>query len=317
MGRPVILDCDTGTDDALAIAVAALHPDLDLLGVTTVWGNHEIAHTTDNTLRVLDHLGFADVPVHAGLAGPYAGRDPALPGGRSDLPPTLDLPDPTRSVTSTDAVGWLVETLRGATEPVALVATGPWSNLAAALAGDPRLLDHVDPLVLLGGAHQRPGVTRWAERNVWCDPRAAADVLAVAGEATTVVVTMDATYAALLDTDDVAAWTALGTTGGSLAADLMTERIGWYRRDPELAARGAAPLHDPLAVAVLLDPDVVATVAARVVVVTDPGELQGRTAIDLTPAGAALRVALDADSAMYRTLLTRAFARSGPGSGRT
>ena len=309
MGRPVILDCDTGTDDALAIALAALHPELDLLGVTTVWGNHEVANTADNTLRVLDHLGFLDVPVHAGLAGPYAGRDPALPGGRADLPATLDLPAPTRAVSSTDAVGWLVETLGAATEPVALVATGPWSNLAAALAVDPRLLEHVDPLVLLGGAHRHAGVTRWAERNVWCDPRAAAAVLAAAGATTTVVVTMDATFAALLDTDDAAGWAALGTRAGTLAADLMTQRIEWYRRDPELAGRGAAPLHDPLAVALLVAPDVVTTHRAQVGVETRPGERQGETRVDLTPRGAVLDVALDADSAAYRDILTSAFSR--------
>jgi inosine-uridine nucleoside N-ribohydrolase len=317
VARPVILDCDTGTDDALAIALAALHPDLDLLGVTTVWGNHEVTHTADNTLRVLDHLGFVDVPVHAGLAGPYAGRTPALPGGRSDLPPTLELPEPTRPVTSTDAVGWLVETLRAAPDPVALVATGPWSNVAAALARDPRLLDHVDTLVLLGGAHRRAGVTPWAERNVWCDPSAASVVLAAAGATTTVLVTMDATYAVPLDEGDVATWAALGTRAGTLAAGLMTDRIAWYRRDPEMAARGAAPLHDPLAVAVLSDPDVVTTARAAAVVESAEGEQQGRTRFDFTPGGAALEVALGADSATYRTLLTWAFSHDQPGSVRT
>ncbi len=236
MARPVILDCDTGTDDAVAIALAALHPDLDLLGVTTVWGNHELRHTTDNTLRVLDHLGFTDVPVHAGLAGPYAGRDPAVPGGRADLPPTLDLPEPTRPVASTDAVGWLVETLRAAAGPVALVATGPWSNVAAALVRDPRLLTHVDPLVLLGGAHRQAGVTPWAERNVWCDPGAAAAVLAAGVATTTVLVTMDATFGVPLDRADVASLGALGTPAGTLAARLLSDRIEWYSRDPELAA---------------------------------------------------------------------------------
>lgn len=317
MARPVILDCDTGTDDAVAIALAALHPDLDLLGVTTVWGNHELRHTTDNTLRVLDHLGFTDVPVHAGLAGPYAGRDPAVPGGRADLPPTLDLPEPTRPVASTDAVGWLVETLRAAAGPVALVATGPWSNVAAALVRDPRLLTHVDPLVLLGGAHRQAGVTPWAERNVWCDPGAAAAVLAAGVATTTVLVTMDATFGVPLDRADVASLGALGTPAGTLAARLLSDRIEWYSRDPELAARGAAPLHDPLAVAVLVEPGAVLTRPARVVVATGPGERQGQTTFDLTPAGAALQVALGADSAAYRTLLTRAFSRSEAGSGRT
>ncbi len=92
MAIPVILDCDTGTDDAVAIMLAALHPDLDLLGVTTVWGNHDVRHTTDNTLRVLDHVGRGDVPVHAGANAPFRPRISPLPSGRPELPPVLDLP---------------------------------------------------------------------------------------------------------------------------------------------------------------------------------------------------------------------------------
>src|SRR5918992_1275653 len=183
--------------------LAALHPDLDLLGVTTVWGNHEVRHTTDNTLRVLDHLGFTEVPVHAGLAGPYAARPVPLPSGRDDLRPVLDLPAPTRPAGPGPAVDWLVETLRAATEPVALVATGPFSNLAEIVAADPAAMEVVDPLVLLGGSHARPGVTRWAERNVWCDPAAAAAVLAAPARRI-VMVGMDATFAVPLTSADVA-----------------------------------------------------------------------------------------------------------------
>ena len=199
VGRPVILDCDTGTDDALAIALAALHPELDLLGVTTVWGNHEVAHTADNTLRVLDHLGFVDVPVHAGLAGPYAGRDPALPGGRADLPATLDLPEPTRPVTSTDAVGWLVETLAGGDrtrgpggdgsveQPRGRAGQRPAPARARRPAGPPRWSPSACRRHALGGAER---LVRPARRGCRaCGGRGDDDV----------VVTMDATFAALLD----------------------------------------------------------------------------------------------------------------------
>ena len=86
---PVILDCDTGTDDAVAIMLAALHPDLDLLGVTTVWGNHDVAHTTDNSLRVLDLVGRGGIGVHPGRNAPLRPRLEELPSGRADLPATL------------------------------------------------------------------------------------------------------------------------------------------------------------------------------------------------------------------------------------
>jgi inosine-uridine nucleoside N-ribohydrolase len=312
VSRPVILDCDTGTDDAVAIALAALHPDIELLGVTTVWGNHEVAHTTDNTLRVLDHLGFAGVPVHAGLAGPYAGREPPLPGGRADLPPTLDLPTPTRDPDSHDAVGWLVDTVRTAGEAVTLVATGPWSNLAAAVTADPELLGRLDRLVLLGGTRARPGVTRWAERNVWCDPRAADTLIGAARQAGTelLVITMDATFSAPLDSTDVAALDGLGTPAATMTARLLAERIEWYRRDPAMAALGAAPVHDALAVAALIDPAVVTGVPAGLAVVTEPGEQQGRVVCDLTPADGVLTLALAADSPTYRRVLSSALART-------
>src|SRR5688572_13599360 len=147
MAIPVILDCDTGTDDAVAIMLAALHPGLDLLGVTTVWGNHDIAHTTDNTLRVLDHVGRGAVPVHAGADGPFRPRIAPLPGGRPDLAPVLDLPAPRGVAGEGTAVEWLVQTLRAATEPVCVVPTGPLTNIAAAVTADPGIVGAVDRLV--------------------------------------------------------------------------------------------------------------------------------------------------------------------------
>src|SRR6185436_4674225 len=106
MAIPVILDCDTGTDDAVAIMLAALHPGLDLLGVTTVWGNHDVRHTTDNTLRVLDHVGRGNVPVHAGANAPFRPRISPLPSGRPDLASVLDLPAPRSVAADSDAVEW-------------------------------------------------------------------------------------------------------------------------------------------------------------------------------------------------------------------
>jgi inosine-uridine nucleoside N-ribohydrolase len=305
---PVILDCDTGTDDALAIALAVLHPDLDLLGVTTVWGNHEVRHTTDNSLRVLDHLDRGDVPVHAGLAGPFVPRVSPLPAGRADLPTTLDLPAPRSPAAPGPAVDWLLETLRATTAPVAVVATGPFSNLAALLVADPSVAAAIGPLVLLGGTHRHPGVTRWAERNVWCDPAAAAVVLS-AGVEDVVMIGMDATFAAALDEHDARGFAALGSRAGDLAARLLTERIAWYRRDLDLAARRAAPLHDPLAVAYLVEPAVVTLMSTRCEVETRDPVRVGQTAFDLDPGEHALRVALDADRAEFARLLTSTYVR--------
>jgi inosine-uridine nucleoside N-ribohydrolase len=302
MGIPVVLDCDTGTDDAVAIMLAARHPDLDLLGVTTVWGNHDVRHTTDNTLRVLDHVGRADVPVHAGADAPYRPRLGPLPSGRADLPPELDLPPARRHPEAQPAVRWLLRTLHRSARPVTLVATGPLTNLAAALEADPAVVDVVDRLVVLGGAHRHPGVTPYAERNVWSDPEAAAAVLA-AGFQRATLVTMDATFSAPLTRADADRIAASDTPAAHAAASFVRERIRWYRRDATMAAAGAAPLHDPLAVACLVDPAVVGTLPASVAVETRDPATYGATSLVLDPPRPTLEVALTADHARYLDLL--------------
>lgn len=300
---PVVLDCDTGTDDAVAILLAALHPGLDLLGVMTVWGNHDVRHTTDNSLRVLDLVGRGDVGVHPGRNEPFRPRTEELPSGRADLPPTLDLPDPS-SAAGDEAVEWLVTTLRNATEPVALVTTGPLTNLAAVLAADRSITRAVGRLVVLGGTHRRPGVTDHAERNVWCDPEAAADVLA-APFRDVLLVTMDATFSAALTASDAARLRALGTPAGRAAASFVDARIDWYRRDPAMAALGAAPLHDPLAVAALVEPDLLTTVRASVQVERSDPARYGATRFAAEPDERSGRVcvAVRADRARYVALL--------------
>lgn len=311
MTRPVILDCDTGTDDAVAIMLAALHPGLELLGVTTVFGNLPVANTTDNTLRVLEHLGRPDIGVYSGAAGPIAPRPvppddrrlpPALP-----LPPRWDSPFPEVGAMvprsgAQRAVDWLVETLTTTTEPVTLVATGPFTNVAAALDAEPAIAGAIDVLVLMGGAHRVPGVTPLAERNVWNDPTAADRVLTAGLDV--VLVTLDATTRAPLGAADADELDALGTPAGTAAAAFLRERIGQYAGS---SAPGAAPLHDPFTVAWLVEPSVLALTAAAVRVELAEGAAYGRTVID-ADAEPNARVALTADPDALRRLLLATFA---------
>jgi hypothetical protein len=140
MPKKVILDVDTGTDDAVAIMFAALHPELELIAVTTVNGNVPVEHTTGNTLRVLDFIGRSDVPVHRGLSRPLVREDfPAkkdyAPGSSEDMHGReLPIPPATSVAQEQGAVEFLVDTFRAATEPIALVPVGPLSNIGAALA---------------------------------------------------------------------------------------------------------------------------------------------------------------------------------------
>ncbi len=305
MPMPVILDCDTGTDDAVAIMVAALHPELDLLGVSTVWGNHDVRHTTDNTLRVLDHIGRGDVPVHAGRNAPFRPRHTPLPSGRDDLPSTLDLPAAVTAAASTDAVGWLVRTLREAPEPVTLVPTGPLTNISAAIEAAPDIVGSVARVVALAGTHREPGVGPLVERNVWCDPAAAAYVVA-AGFADLTFVGMDATFSAPLDSSAAERLSALGTAAGRAAGRFLEQRIEWYSRDPAMARLGSAPLHDPLAVAQALERGLVNTRPAGCRVELTPGEEYGRTVYDLDAEQADLTVGLAADPRAFLLFLTDA-----------
>ncbi|RYU13495.1 nucleoside hydrolase [Nocardioides iriomotensis] len=297
--RAVVLDCDTGTDDAVAIMLAALHPGLDLLGVTSVWGNVTVEHTTDNALRVLDHVGRHDVPVLRGADRPL-GQAPDAAARARRLPPHLPLPPSSRAPAG-DAVEWLVETLRATTRPVTLVATGPLTNVALAVAAAPTVVGAVAEVVLMGGGHARSNVTPSAERNVWWDAPAAQRVLQ-AGFERLVMVTLDATDQARATADDTARWRALGTPAGTATATLVEERLVQYG--------GPAPLHDPLTVAYLLDPEVVTLRHAHVAVETAGALTYGRTVIDLErvdgrPPNA--HVALEVDVDRYFGLLSAAF----------
>ncbi|TCO53762.1 nucleoside hydrolase [Actinocrispum wychmicini] len=315
MPRKLILDVDTGTDDAVAIMFAALHPDLDLVGVTTVNGNVPLAATTDNTLRVLDHIGRADIPVYPGLAGPIArhgfpGRLHFAQGTKNDMHGgALPLPAATSSAQPTGAVEFLVETLRSTSDPVTLVAVGPLSNVATALAIDPSIVDAVAQVVIMGGAHAYGNVTASAEFNIWVDPEAANMVFAAGFERLTLV-PLDATHQALITRADCAAFAALGTPAGTAAATLITRRIDAYSANHGAKVDQTAPVHDAVCTAYLVRPDVVSTRRVHVTVETIGVHTIGRTVMDLRPNAEAPNadVAFTADKDLFTQLLTAVLA---------
>ncbi|WP_116114169.1 nucleoside hydrolase [Amycolatopsis ruanii] len=288
MTRKVILDVDTGTDDAVAIMLAALHPDLHLAAVTTVSGNVPLPATTDNTLRVLDAIGRPDIPVHAGLAHPVARR--GFPGqthferdsARDMHGTSLPLPTPVTAAREESAVEFLLHTLRTTTEPVTLVPVGPLSTIATVLAADPSVRDAVDEVVIMGGAHAHGNVTPSAEFNVWADPEAAAMVFS-AGFPRLTLVPLDATHQALVNRADCARLAGMGTAAGRAAAGLITRRIDAYSAGHGVHAPDSAPVHDAVCVAYLVRPEVITTRPVRVEVETTGALTVGRTVMDLRP----------------------------------
>lgn len=320
----LVLDVDTGTDDAVAVMLAALHPALELVGVTTVSGNVPLPNTTENTLRVLDHIGRGDIPVHPGAAQPLVRDDLPIPRADTDLSAYhddyLDLPPSTSRPQETRAAGYLAERFRQARadgEPLVLVATGPLTNLALALKADPRFAGDVGRLVIMGGGHEIANVTASAEFNFWADPEAARVVLG-AGIADVTLVPLDATHKAPVSREDCARLRELGTPAGTAAAALIDRRVGGYDAAQPMAHPGSAPVHDALCVAHLVDEAVIACESCHVDVETAGGLTLGRSVIDRHRRGGRppnAKVAFDADARRFTGLLLETFAIRAPAAG--
>ena len=274
--RPVILDCDPGHDDALAIALACASPALDVLGLTTVAGNAPLELTTRNARRVLALLGREDVPVAAGADRPLI-QEPWVPAhvhGASGLD-GADLPEPSVPLRAERAIELQVALIRDSATPVTLVPTGPLTNIALLLRAHPDLRDRIAAISLMGGALGVGNTTASAEFNIWHDPEAAAIVfesgipILMAG--------LDVTHQALVLPEDVARLEALGTRTGHVFAGLMrffgrhhAERYGW----------AGPPVHDAVAVAVLVAPWLLERRSLYVAVETGDGLTRGRTVGD-------------------------------------
>lgn len=313
--KKLILDVDTGTDDAVAIMLAALHPDLDLVGCTTVNGNIEVHYCTNNTLRTLEFIGRPDIPVFEGAREAIVRRD--LPIPRSERISEadshgLELPIPPTTLTaqSRHAVEWLIETYRSATDEITLVPVGPLTNIALAVKLDPHFVDRVPELVIMGGGHEISNTTSAAEFNIWVDPEAA-DVVFQAGFEKITLVPLEATHEALVSLEDAQHLRALGTPAGEASARFIERRIDAYDMGQPMEIPQSAPVHDALCVAYLLDADVLDVRDYHVAIETSGQHTLGRTVIDTHFRGKRApnaRVAIGADSEKFVHMLLAAFA---------
>ena len=313
--KKLILDVDTGTDDAVALLLAALHPDLELIGATTVNGNNPVANCTDNTLRVFDLLGLP-TPVYEGAATPLLRDDFPVPRAILHAKGSMhgrELPIPApHSVKQTRrAADFLIETYLAATEPIALVPVGPLTNIAMAIRLEPRIVERIPQTVIMGGANGAGNTTPSAEFNIWVDPDAARVVFG-AGLQNVSVMPLDATHRALVSADDCRRLRALGTPAGEAAAAFIEGRITAYDTLQPMDTAGSAPVHDALCVAYLVDPTIVTGRRAHVDVETSGELTMGRTVIDTgTRFGHEPNafVAFDADGPRFVSMLLETFAR--------
>ena len=305
---PIILDCDPGHDDAIAILLAVASPELDLQAVTTVSGNQTLDKTTNNALRVLELAGRTDIPVYAGADGPFVRkRDVAAHvHGESGLDGP-DLPQPSQSAQAEHAVEFLGRRYRSSDKPV-LVATGPLTNVGLLFA------THADArperIVLMGGAVGEGNRTPAAEFNIWADPEAAQRVFAEGLDTT--MVGLDVTHRALIKDEHTERMRSAGRVG-KVVAELMDFYARFHKR--RYTDLDGSPMHDPVCIAHLIDPTLMDVREANIEVDCTTGPSWGRTNVDwrgrehFPPPNA--KVGVDIDGARFAALIVERISSLG------
>ncbi|WKD57483.1 Pyrimidine-specific ribonucleoside hydrolase RihA [Corynebacterium capitovis DSM 44611] len=282
MTRKLILDLDTGIDDALALAYALGSPELELIGVTGTYGNVLVSTGVRNALAILELFGRTDVPV---FAGPDHARAKdgfevldisAFIHGQNGIGEAL-LPDPARAVEERDAVDFLIESTERYGDDLVIVPTGPSTTIAAAAERSAAFARNAH-IIMMGGALTVPGnVSPWAEANVNQDPEATDLLFRSAADVT--MVGLDVTLQTLLTREETAKWEALGTPAGDFLAEATNYYIKAY--DTTAPHLGGCGLHDPLAVAVAIDPSLVTLLDINMKTDVE-GPTRGRTIGDET-----------------------------------
>jgi inosine-uridine nucleoside N-ribohydrolase len=306
---PILIDCDPGHDDAMALLLALASPELELLGVTTVHGNTSLDNATANALRVLEFAGRGDVPVAAGADRPLM-RAPQMANhvhGESGLDGP-DLPAPVGAPVTAHAVDFLAERLRASGRAVTLIPTGPLTNVALLLARHPEAAQDIERIVLMGGAIAEGNVTPAAEFNIWVDPEAAARVFASGLDIT--MIGIDVTHQALMTAAHAERMKAAGRVGS-----LVSELWAFYNRfHSRVYDFGGTPVHDALAVAQVIRPELVRAEHRHVAIDCASELCRGRTVVDLwrvTGEEPNAHVGLDVEADAFLDLLVERIALLG------
>lgn len=283
MTKRLILDLDTGIDDALAIAYALGSPEIDLIGITTTYGNVLLEQGIRNNLAITDLLGHPEVKVYEGLSHASTTDSfqvkpiSAFIHGENGIG-NVNIPDSQRAPETESAIDFIVDAAKTFGQDLIYVPTGPLTNIAAALKKAPEIKNQIENFVLMGGALTATGnVSAWAEANISQDPEAANSVFR-SGVKTTMV-GLDVTLQTLLTYKDTQEWQNTGSKAGKFLADMTNYYIKAYETtSPDL---GGCGLHDPLAVGVAIDPTLVTTLPINLQVDID-GPTRGRTIGDNT-----------------------------------
>ncbi|MEG1514952.1 MAG: nucleoside hydrolase [Clostridia bacterium] len=331
--RKIIMDVDTGSDDAIALVMSMLDEHFDLLGICSVNGNIEVKLTTDNSLRVVECCDKQDtVKVYKGCDLPIAStllpwtaqstgiqsegtlihgplrpnprREGVRAGNQEVHPEHLPLPVPTTKEGDESAVVWLINTLMAADDgEVTLIPVGPLTNVAVAIRADPRICKKIREIVIMGGGHLVNNSSPASEFNIWVDPEAMEIVIQSGCKIT--MVPLDATHQAYITAEESKRIRDIGTRPATLVADLIEQRtVGYSRSDAEMRDLKGAPIHDALAVCAVLYPEVLKNVLhCNCHVDISKGYAYGQTIIDrrirVNPEPLNCHFALGADRKMF------------------
>ena len=323
--EPLIIDVDTGIDDAFALLYACAHDEAQILGVSTVVGNVSLAAATRNTRAVLALAGRSDLPVWPGAAAAISNAvsDASEIHGQTGLGHAV-LPEPEGPRQASHAADSIIGAARSHAGRLVLCATGPLTNIALAVMREPELPRLVKRFVIMGGAYAEPGnVTPAAEFNIWHDPEAARIVFRAfggVGAAPVIAIGLDVTRKTIIDERDI---TAIGSRiagkphGAKLARFLEDASRFYFERMEKMLGKRVFTMHDPLAVAVALDPTLVETRRAAVDVETTGRLTTGATIVDWRGQWGRLansEVAVAVDAERFRGLFFDAMARLAEGA---
>jgi len=277
MKHKIILDCDPGHDDAIAILVAAHHPDIELLAITTVAGNQSIEKTTLNALKVCSLANIRDVPIAMGMDRPLvrpAKHAPDIHGQSGMDGPHI--PEPTIELAPQYGIDLLIDLLLDSDGDITLVPTGPLTNIATAMRREPAILPRIKAISLMGGAIGLGNRVPAAEFNIWADPEAAAIVFGCGRPIT--MCPLEVTHQALATDEVLGRLRAANRPVATFAADLLAFFGDTYRN---VFGFPAPPLHDPCAVAAVVDPGIIRAHMMHVEIETRGEWTSGRTVCDV------------------------------------
>ncbi len=274
--RKIIMDCDPGHDDAIAIVLAAAQPELDILAITTVSGNAEIEKTTDNALKICDLVSLTDVIVSKGASEPLVRLRETAPGIHGDS--GLDgpeLPAPSRSWSEEHGADTIIRLVKESNEPVTILPTGPLTNVALALTKAPEIKENIEEIVLMGGG-TFGNWTPSAEFNIWADPEAARKVFE--SGIPTVVMGLDITHQALATKEVIEQVNQIDNRVANIVSELLVFFASTYK---EMFDFDGAPVHDVLTVAYLVAPELFTMKDVNIAVETKGEFTAGTTLVDL------------------------------------